>query len=427
MAETNRKAASSYLGLGENSIDRNTCTEHTKNGKRFYMLRWNVRTMDGVLVAKRSQGPTMAVTRARAKTAAENVLRMSGADHGWQPNRPIEVFIDEVTIPAITDSELTANTKRRYLGLVKLIRAQLKGRPIVAAIQFDVLKAMIHAIGMAHGKQNARQSRIVTNKYITQELIARRLISHNPLLGVQLSAKDYPRISTSPERGGVALTSDEQEAVITHLLNLDPTQGVAPDKKHGHHYATRLVRRKQVIAITLLQAGTGMRISEALALMKHAFAEDGHSQLHIVANRTIVKGKRKGRHIGIFDERIELYLRSYIADLKLGDRLFHVPSKPGYPWALSGSSGAAPFVAQLYQEMAQELDIPALTHNRSHLWRTTLSTRLKEVGVSVERISEVLGHNVKTNQEFYTEVANVAAMQQIYRGHASPDQAGPSS
>lgn len=83
--------------------------------------------------------------------------------------------------------------------------------------------------------------------------------------------------------------------------------------------------------------------------------------------------------------------------------------------ATSGSAGATASVAEVYKQLATNLDITLLEHSRSHVWRTTLSKRYEEAGVPREHYAAVLGHDEETNARSYTDRTVTLALVEAYR------------
>lgn len=74
MPRSRRKASSTALAPGEDSISRNTVTPRVINGQTTLVLDWSIRLYDGRLVEKRTQGPTTLEVRRRAKAKAAALL-----------------------------------------------------------------------------------------------------------------------------------------------------------------------------------------------------------------------------------------------------------------------------------------------------------------------------------------------------------------
>lgn len=420
-----RSAATTRLEPGEHSIDRNTVVTRTIAGQKREVLDWNVRLWDTRLIAKRTQGSSKGEVKRRAKRTADALLESSGGPTTWKPTHLIETFIEEVSRPKIASSDLSDLTKKRYNEVLAHITTQLKGRSITGVMHMDVIVPMIEAIGHGHGPVNAKHAKTVMGKYVIQEARLRRIISQDPMVGVSVNFEQFANISDGPKRGGEALTPDEQERVTRHLLERDPRYGVEPDKKHGYHYWTRVNRNRVIIALTLFQIGTGVRISEGLAVTREhlEYSEDQPGLLQVHLTEDIVKGKKKPRTTPIFDPRIQTFIEDHVEGLRPDQLLFPTPSKPEKIWPASGSTGASASVEALYEELAVTLNVPTMKHNRSHLWRTTLSARLREAGVDRVDYAAMLGHDAKINEKHYTAAVDLSGVTQVYRSLHGPSEA----
>ncbi|RJN31787.1 tyrosine-type recombinase/integrase [Nesterenkonia natronophila] len=65
--------------------------------------------------------------------------------------------------------------------------------------------------------------------------------------------------------------------------------------------------------------------------------------------------------------------------------------------------------------MAKELGIPLLERARSHMWRTTLTSRYIEAGMAREDVAAMLGHDEQTNLRSYTDRTDTRAARAAYR------------
>lgn len=412
-----RKAATTRLENGEHSIDRNTPTPRTLKGREVVVLDWSVRLHNGRLITdKRTQGRTAAEVRRRAKATAAELLASDGHRSQWKATTPIEKYLDEVSAEEIEQSGLREASLRQYRRLLRLLRKQLAGHSISSAWHYDVLVDAMYAIAAGNGAEAARQSRSVIGKYIGQPLKRHRLVSGNPLVGASL---DYSRHAPQPDparpkRGGQGLTADEQEQVVSHLLALDPAVGVPAKARGRWGYEVRVAKVRNTIDLTLFQVGTGLRISEALQITTDLFEVDDAGVMHVHVTREIAK-TGIARRTPVADPRIAAHLSHRLTTVSEGDYVISAPSDPMKRWPTSGSSGAIVRVAELYKQLAEDLDIPLLEHARSHLWRTTLSSRYEEAGVPREHYSAILGHDEQTNARSYTDRTDTSALVEAYR------------
>lgn len=416
---TRRRAATTRLEPGEHSIDRNTPTPRVLKGTEVIVLDWSVRLHNGRLIeGKRTQGRTAAEVRRRAKATAADLLATDGQRTRWKATTPIEKYLDQVSAAEIEQSGLREASVRQYRRLLGLLRGQLAGHSISSAWHYDVLVEALYAIAAANGAEAARQSRALLGKYVAQPLMRHRLVDRNPLDGARL---DFRRHAPAPDpdkpkRGGRGLTADEQEKVIEHLLALDPADGV-PERVRGRwSFADRVAKRRATIDLTLLQAGTALRISEALQITCGLVDVDADGVMHVNVTKEIAK-TGVARRTPVADSRVADHLRARLDAASGPDEyLIGAPSDPTKRWRPSGNGGAGKPVADLYQQLATELDIPLLEHARSHMWRTTLSSRYEEAGVPREHYAAVLGHDAQTNERSYTDRTDTSALVAAYRG-----------
>lgn len=412
-----RRAATTRLENGEHSIDRNTPTARTLNGREVVALDWSVRLHNGRLISnKRTQGRTAAQVRRRAKGMAIELLASNGHRSQWNATTPIEKYLDEVCAAEIEQSGRREASLRQYRRLLRLIRRQLNGHSVSSAWHFDVLVDALNAIAAENGAEAARQSRSVIGKYIGQPLKRHRLVDSNPLVGARL---DFTRLApdsdpTLPRRGGRALSADEQEQVIAHLLELDPAAGVAVKARGRWGFEVRVAKRRNAIDLTLLQAGSGLRISEALQITRELLEVDDAGVMHVNVTREIAK-TGVPRRAPVADPRITAHLLRRLSTLSAGEYLIGAPADTMKRWPTSGSSGATSPVAGLYKQLATDLGITLLEHSRSHVWRTTLSSRYEEAGVPREHYAAILGHDEETNARSYTDRTDTSALVEAYR------------
>lgn len=423
--KTQRKAATSKLEPGEHSIDRNTATERVLKGQTKVVLDWSVRLHDGRLITKRTEGTTKAGVKRRAKAKAAELLD-TGANSTWKGTDRIERYLDEVTKPLVMEAGRDA-TVRQYLRGLNMLRTQLRGHSIASAWHYDVLADALYAIAAKHGAESARQSRTVMSKYVAQPLKRHRMINHNPLDGAALDLKKHAPESTRPDVAGRGLRPAEQERVIAWLLSADPAEGVEAPKRGRWSLADKVAKEERTIALTIFQAGTALRVSEALQLtFEHFNIQD--EVLHIYVPKEIAK-TGIARNTPVADPRIEEYLLAR-RDRASSPKAYVIgsPTDPMKMWRTSGSSSAGEMVRKLYPRLAVELDVPLMEDARTHLWRTTLSSRYSEAGVDRKDYAAMLGHDEKTNEASYTDRTDTGASVLAYRkAHKTKKPTGQST
>lgn len=387
-------------------------------GRPAMVLDWSVRLYSGKLLDKqRTQAKTASAARRKAKRTAAEMLAAGGQRRPYAATTPIEKFLDEAVAKEITESGRRPATLQQYRRVLGLLRKQLRGHSISSAWHYDVLTDALTSIAAANGTEAARHSLTVTRRYATQPLLRYRLIDRDPLADVRLDFSKYAPApdDSKPKRGGRGLTADEQERTIAYLLSLDPAEGVKKPARGRWTLDDAISMRRNVIDLTLLQAGGAPRIKEALLLTGELLYLSDDGVLHLNITREISK-TGIARQTPIPDPRIaERLLARRDEALEHGGYLIGRATNPQLPWPPNGGSGAGQKVAELYKELAEKLDMPLLQHLRTHLWRTTLSSRYAEAGVSREVYSTVLGHDETTNLKSYTDRSDTDAISRAYR------------
>lgn len=390
-------AAKTKLLPGTHSIDR---VHPRKTAKGDYVLDWSVRTHAGKLLRRRSQGKTKGEVRARARDKAIDLLTTSGG--AWAPSSPIADYIDRVVQPSIEKaSTLKQLSRNRYLASLKLVRQELTGYSIHDGTRFRVLEESLQNI--ARKKPGSVSSaRTVLSKYLITQLIRDGLLDGNPLKGVSIDLGDAGKKSSQGRR---TLTEAEWDTVVKHLLARDVEPLLMPTKHKNIRQSTRAVHARAV-RMTLLQAVTGLRISEANAVQwRHIIESDG--RLLVDATKDIVKGrkgKEKGRYIPILREDVADYLHTHRED---NDHfVIGSPSTTAKPWTATNADDVVP---ELYRQVAATTGVILLTDLRSHSWRSTLN------GVYADKLpattrAAIFGHTEEINDEYYSDRANIDAV-----------------
>lgn len=402
MVEKKQKtAAKTRLQPGENSIDR----AHPRPHNGGYVLDWSIRLHDGKLVRKRTQGETKSVVRKRAKDTAKNLLQ-AGSQH-WALNKPINDFLTSEVTQRIQESEkLKELSKRRYLAALELLKPHLKGYSIGDAMTFDVMEKTLKVIAK-EAPGSVSTARTVLSSYVTDQLVRSKVIGANPIRGVNLDiAPPKPKKS-----GRQTLTKPEWDTVIKHLLTRDTEPLLTPTKHKNIRQSTKNIHARAV-RLTLLQAVTGLRISEAnkLQWMHVIDADDGmliHARADIVKGR---KGKEKGRYIPILREDVADYLRTHRGEPE--EYVVGSPLTTAKPW---DSTNADDKIPELYKQVAKATGVPILRDLRSHSWRATLH------GVYADQIdpatrAAIFGHTEQVAEIYYNDRNNVESlMRQVQR------------
>lgn len=402
-----RRAATTRLEPGHHSIDRAT---PRKRGDAW-LLDWSIRLHDGRLVTKRSQGTTRGQVRLRAKTSAEELLA-TGVGGAWKTTSPLDGYLDQVSRPAIEKAQLRPNSRDRYRSALGQLAGEctahrhaesLKGHSIGSGTRFRTLEACLQEIAELHGSASARQARTVLSKYIMQQLIRDELIQGNPLSGMSI---DLTSSKKTVKRGGQSLTRDQYSAVLDYLLKLDPADGQTEPRRGRWTLADRVAKRRNTIDLTLLQAATGLRVSEANALTWKNVETDDKGTLHVTVTSDVSK-THKQRRVPVLDARVaeRLLTRQNAAS----SNMEHVIGSPSNPLAAWDRDNANKATTALYIELAESLNIELLTTARTHVWRATLNSLL------LDQVSEVVraayfGHDTSVNRASYTDLTDTSTM-----------------
>jgi integrase len=406
------RASTSRLEPGQHTIDAAEAKPFSQRGRQVFRIGWSVRLHDGRLIKdQRTTGTSKAQAKRRAREKAKQLLTQGGPSR-WKASDPIEKYLDQVVAKVVDESGHRENTLRQYRRVLRLYQAGLKGHSIASAMAYDVLADLLVAISGVNGAESARQARTVHSKYVVQSMRRHRLINHDPIGGAKLDLKRHAPARTGPRRGGQALDAGEQERVIAYLLDLDPESRVADGNRGRGGRAAKVKKQKNTIDLTLFQAGTGLRISEALQITKDLIELDADGQMYVNITAKIAK-TGISRRAPVLDPRIQAHLEVLLQ--QPGCYLIGAPADPNKQWTRTGNGGATGQIAALYVEMATKLSIPLLEHQRSHMWRTTLNKRLEEAGVSQRDRAAILGHDEATNEASYTANSDTAAAVAAYR------------
>ncbi len=258
------RATTAKLGPGDDTIDRSTAVKQADGSWR---LQWTMALSDGRRWRGDNTGATKGEARRRAKAKADELRRSGGGS--WETSDQLTDYIDKVSKPAMAKADLSDLTRRRYdLALRWLLgdcdrhkhRYSLKRHTIASGIRFKPLEDLLTEIAHDHGLETAKQCRTVLTKYVITRLIRDELIIGNPISGVRL--KELTGMKRGARtRGGKSITSTQVEAVLEHLLALDPAEGYT--QRQGRWNAATVAKRRNAIDQLLLQLATGLRSTEA--------------------------------------------------------------------------------------------------------------------------------------------------------------------
>lgn len=397
---TTRNASTSQLQPGEDSISRVT----PRKVEGGFLLDWTIKLDDGKVLRKRSQARTVGQVRAKAYEKAEELRITQGSRGAWKPSSPLSEFILSEATAQLDKTTMADATRRRYDIVVKLLAGQcdkhehagsLKGHSIKTGTRFDALERALLDIAGTHGVETARQARTVLGKYVMLPLVRKNLIERNPLRGesIDLASAVAPTAKRSEETE--ALTRDEYVRVLDHLLALDPAEGVKPGRGRWS-LEDRIALRRNMIDLTLLQAVTGLRVSEANALTWEDVLVDDDGYMNIVVGAQVSKTKM-ARTLLVLDDRVAERL---VARRDRFDGEGYVIGAPSDHTKLWDRDNCRKGAATFYKEIGQALKIPLFETHRTHLWRATINSLVLDLPANVR--AGFLGHSEQINAAHYT-------------------------
>lgn len=412
------RASTAKLAAGEDTIDRST-PKRQADGR--WRLQWSMALPNGRKWRGDNTGTTKGEARRRAKAKAEELRRSGGGT--WKTTDRLVDYVERVSKPAMAKADLSDLTRQRYdLALRWLVgdcaghphRYGLKHHTIGSGIRFQPLEDLLSEIARDHGVETAKQCRTVLGKYVITRLVRDELVGGNPIAGVRLEeltgVKRGERV-----RGGKAITTAQVEAVLNHLLALDPAEGVT--KKQGRWPVEVLItRRRNAIDQLLLQLATGLRSTEANLLDWSLVNVDDHGATHIEVTKGIAKGGTP-RAVLVLQPRVAQRLLERRNRARGRGYVIGSPTDPAKAWGARNRNTAA---AALYKELAEELGIEAMANERSHMWRTTLRSHY-EGKVPAAVLNSQFGHSEKTAQRHYTDPSDLSSLAMAAGLRAVPD------
>jgi len=380
------------------------------------MLAWSLRLNDGRLVRKRTQGTSKGQVRSRAKAKALALLTNYGG-RGWELSSPILKYIEEVSRPALERAELRPSSRARYLAIFELLVGRcvntshrhtesMKNHTIRSGTRFRTLEKCLQEIARLHGSGTAKHAQNILSKYVIGQLIRDELLENNPLYGMHIDLIRGAKLKTYGKQGGVALTRNEYLVVLNYLLEFDPTEGVLPPKRGSWTLDDRIAIRQNAIDLTLLQAGTGLRITEANRITWGEHVQFLGEHIYIRVSEDISKTRRE-RRIPILDARVVERMQERYAKHGGVGYVIGAPSDNTKIWDSDNcrNKGTTP----LYLAMSRELGIEAFRTERTHVWRATLNTLLLDTVPEVVR-SAYFGHTESVNRGAYTDFTDTTKM-----------------
>lgn len=394
---------------GYNSVDD---SNPTRQSDGTWVIRWRFWPYDGGKSKPyRHQGATKgeALAKARAKAAELTI----GRDHAtWTPSSKVSEFIDKVSTPSIeNDARLRDSSRARYLAVIKYAvgectrhdhPASLAGRTLHDITHhqdaFIRLEACVLEVARLHGSETARQMRNVIEKHLMKQLIRHGLIRQheNPLAGMPIAYGTNK--TTNKPSGGHALAEADYDRVLAYLLAIDPAEGAVKPKRGPYTLDDRIAMRRNIVDATLLQAVTGMRITETCTVEPHEVKDNAQGGVNIY----IPPEKAKtgvARTVTVLDARVAARIRDRRDGAVTGQYIIGAPSDPTKRWEPSNRDKRA---RALYKEMSVSLGIDLMEAEfRSHGWRTTLNMLYNHLPDHIR--ASWFGHGVDVNHSNYSD------------------------
>ncbi len=417
------RAATTRLAPGHHSIDRARPRRSTDGSA--WVIDWSVRLHDGRLIRRRSQGPSKGQARAAARATAQGLLTVSSASD-WGPRDPITAYIERETIPRIEAARLAPNSVARYLTVARLLSGQctdnghehaetLRGYSIVDGCRTKRLVAVLQELARLHGPETAHQARSVLSRYVLDPLAdSEEIIAANPLRGRQIDLRGEHRGNGGARDTETSLTRDQYWQIVDYLLSrgtgpavVPVPEGEEPPKSPRHaarnsqHSPAKWGAARDLI---LLQAGTGLRVTEATTLPWADVEDDGQTMLvPVSAERSKTKTPRRAAVV----EEIAVHLRQRREQRPEDLYVIAAPADGRKVWTPRARDKAT---SALYTEMADALSIPLLRHDfRGHGWRTTLNSLTADT-VPVEVRAALLGHTEAVNRAHYLDLSDLTSV-----------------
>lgn len=406
------------LGYGETTIDRAAVVDA---GDGVLRLQWWIRLKSGQTKRYTTKMKTRykSDVRARAKAKAAELLA-SERGGAWSPSDQISEFVRRESIEAIRRNEfarpLRPNSQERYVHVLELFAQRTQGFCISDAMRARTLIEVFRGIARDHGTATAKKASQVVSKYVARRLVTDGVIEYNPLRDIDLELPQH--VAKVKPQGGQALTPEERERVIEHLLALDPSQ----PKRGRYTAAERTAKRALCIDVTLTQAVTGMRIGE----VRHLTLGDvdlAAEPLRVSVTSGVSK-THIGRTVPVLDDRVAERVRARCEGLTDASApVFGAPAAPASVW---DSANAQKALKALYRELADACDVPLLSEVSTHVWRASLNTLWMQAGIPVELRAAYLGHGEDVNRASYTDTGQtdrlIAMLESAKLGNHSCNQ-----
>lgn len=390
-------ARSAPLEPGENDIDRRSVVD---NGKGGYRLQWSIMLPDGKLKRCKTElsNATKGAVKRRAKEQADMLLKSAGSSGAWTLRSQMSDYIRQVSMPEVENSKCRDNTKRRYRIVLNLLADAWSGYSIADAVKPRCMQDKLNDIARKHGTTTATQCRKVASRWVLKPLEKVDCVLNGiklPSTPVEITVQHCAR---KKPKGGQAVPEGEWRACVDYMLGLDPSE---VSKRGAYTIEQRIAQRRAVVEMTMLQAVTGLRISEARTLTwdKVHVTQDG-MKVEITPD---ISKTHKGRFAAVLDPRVaDRILARPHTDPE--GRVFPTPTTGTGEWDRQNCQKA------MNKFMRTELSkvSPMLAEHSSHVWRSTLATIADRRGVSEAVNAAQFGHSVQVDREYYNDQSDTA-------------------
>ncbi|MFE5775526.1 hypothetical protein [Brachybacterium sp. NPDC056505] len=431
MTKQRTRAATTRLGEGEHSIDRVQVTEERDaEGKVLYRrLAWTIRLPGNAKTTRKfTQGSprsTDTAIRTKARATAKRMLEehTRGGASDWTKRSSFAEFCEAVVRPDIAKAPgLSVTTRKAYSASLDLLIGKCDGlsheatqhdkalgpKTIQAAAKILAIEACLQEIARLHGKETSRRARSVLTGWVFRDLRRHELLETNPIKGERIDLSSMARQREVASGGQtVALTRDEYNRVMDFLVDMDPSQGITAPKRGRWGLEHRVAMRRNMISVTLIQAGTGLRISEARQAWRGLVRDDA-AHMAIDVDKAIAKGKVP-RLAHVLDERTIWHIRELLLAHPEDPEDALIVGQAGdrtKVWELSKVRAEA---RALYDLVAEELGIAKLSMpgHLTHIWRATMNMQLMAVGIPPAARAQQLGHTEQVALDYYTSAMPV--------------------
>lgn len=408
------KKTKSTLQPGENTIADANPTKPPSDGGKSWVIQWFGRLPTGgpPFGPKRARGRTKGDARLKAFEQWERIVKDSKRRGNWREADTMSDYIESEVEPLFDTggelaAELAPNTVSRYKIALAHLKTTFGDMPLGEALTIWRLEAVLKTIASEVGAESARQARGVLSRRIVDPLVG-QVIDVNPLIGrkIDLGTKK----GRKKPAGGRALTVEEHQRVIApagHRPRRRPTR--ADNGQRAVHARRFVAKRRAAVDLTLLQAVTGLRITEARTRTWDDVREGEDGTLWVTVNATASKTD-KGREVPVLDPRVSARLLERKSELG-GRYVVGSPMNPNAEWDRQNCWTRT--VKPLYRELATACTAPLLAEAGSHVWRTTLNTHTREVDRATR--AAFFGHTEQVNERFYTDGHDVEALAAAYR------------